>query len=111
MDFRDKSSGIARDAPDPFPDLAAARRPAPWPNAPWRGSPGLVSLLGPRLVVSGPMLDGPKPQFPASIAVSTPDDGRRAVAMLHSRGVDFIKLQSLVPRDAYFAIAKQILTG
>ncbi len=62
---------------------------------------------GPRLVVSGPMLDGPKPQFPASIAVSTPEDGRRAVAMLQGRGVDFIKLQSLVPRDAYFAIADE----
>jgi imidazolonepropionase-like amidohydrolase len=65
------------------------------------------ALLGPRLVVSGPMLDGPKPQFPASIAVATPDDGRRAVAMLQGRGVDFIKLQSLVPRDAYFAIAEE----
>ncbi|HEY1251822.1 MAG TPA: amidohydrolase family protein [Thermoanaerobaculia bacterium] len=62
---------------------------------------------GPRLVVSGPMLDGPKPQFPASIAVATPEDGRRAVAMLQGRGVDFIKLQSLVPRDAYFAIADE----
>ena len=63
--------------------------------------------IGPRLVVSGPMLDGPKPQFPASIAVATPEDGRRAVAMLQGRGVDFIKLQSLVPRDAYFAIADE----
>ena len=63
--------------------------------------------IGPRLVVSGPMLDGPKPQFPASIAVSTPEDGRRAVAMLQGRGVDFIKLQSFVPRDAYFAIADE----
>jgi imidazolonepropionase-like amidohydrolase len=65
------------------------------------------ALLGPRLVVSGPMLDGPKPQFPASIAIATPEDGRRAVAMLQGRGVDFIKLQSLVPRDAYFAIAEE----
>jgi imidazolonepropionase-like amidohydrolase len=63
--------------------------------------------IGPRLVVSGPMLDGPKPQFPASIAISTPEDGRKAVAMLQARGVDFIKLQSLVPRDAYFAIADE----
>jgi imidazolonepropionase-like amidohydrolase len=63
--------------------------------------------IGPRLVVSGPMLDGPKPQFPASIAVATPEDGRRAVAMLQGRGVDFIKLQSLVPREAYFAIADE----
>ena len=64
-------------------------------------------LLGPRLVVSGPMLDGPKSQFPASISIATPEDGRRAVAMLVARGVDFIKIQSYVPRDAYFAIAEE----
>lgn len=64
-------------------------------------------LLGPRMVVAGPMLDGPKTQFPASIAIATPEDGRRAVDMLKSRGVDFIKIQSFVPRDAYFAIADE----
>jgi imidazolonepropionase-like amidohydrolase len=64
-------------------------------------------LLGPRMVIAGPMLDGPKTQFPASIAITTPDDGRRAVAMLAGRGVDFIKIQSYVPRDAYFAIAEE----
>lgn len=64
-------------------------------------------LVGPRMVVSGPMLDGPKVSFAASIAISTPDDGRKAVAMLKSRGVDFIKVQSGVPRDAYFAIAAE----
>ena len=62
-------------------------------------------LLGPRMVVSGPMLDGPKSPYKASIAIATAEDGRRAVAMLKSRGVNFIKVQSLVPREAYFAIA------
>jgi len=64
-------------------------------------------MLGPRMVIAGPMLDGPKTQFPASIAIATPDDGRRAVQMLAARGVDFIKIQSYVPRDAYFAIADE----
>ncbi|MGB0035616.1 MAG: amidohydrolase family protein [Candidatus Acidiferrales bacterium] len=64
-------------------------------------------LLGPRMIIAGPMLDGPKTQFPASIAIATPEDGRRAVEMLKSRGVDFIKIQSYVPRDAYFAIAEE----
>jgi imidazolonepropionase-like amidohydrolase len=63
--------------------------------------------LGPRLVVAGPMLDGPKTQFPASLAIATPEDGRRAVRMLAGRGVDFIKIQSYVPREAYFAIADE----
>jgi imidazolonepropionase-like amidohydrolase len=64
-------------------------------------------LVGPRMVVSGPMLDGPRVSFKASIAITTPDDGRKAVDMLKSRGVDFIKVQSGVPRDAYFAIAAE----
>jgi imidazolonepropionase-like amidohydrolase len=64
-------------------------------------------LLGPRLVVSGPMLDGPKSQFPAALKIDTPDDGRRAVDTLKERGVDFIKIQSYVPREAYFAIADE----
>ncbi len=63
-------------------------------------------LLGPRIVVSGPMLDGPKTQFPSALPITTPESGRDAVAMLRRRGVDFIKIQSYVPRDAYFALAE-----
>jgi len=65
------------------------------------------TLIGPRIVMSGPMLDGPQPRFPASIAIKTPEDGRRAVDELKKRGADFIKLQSLIPRDAVFAIADE----
>jgi imidazolonepropionase-like amidohydrolase len=64
-------------------------------------------LVGPRMVVSGPMLDGPQVAFQASIAIATPEDGRKAVDMLESKGVDFIKIQSGVPREAYFAIAAE----
>ena len=64
-------------------------------------------LLGPRMVVSGPMLDGPKSTYKAVIPIATPADGRKAVDMLKSRGVDFIKVQSGVPREAYFAIAEE----
>jgi len=73
----------------------------------WRKEIGQGSLVGPRMVLSGPMLDGPKPRFPSSVAIATPDDGRRAVRDLAARGVDFIKLQSLIPRDAVFAIAEE----
>jgi hypothetical protein len=53
------------------------------------------------------MLDGPKPRFPSSIAIATPDDARRVVADLKRSGGDFIKLESLIPRDAVFAIADE----
>lgn len=64
-------------------------------------------VLGPRMVVSGPMLDGPKSPYKASLPIATPEAGRRAVDTLKAHGVDFIKVQSLVPRAAYFAIADE----
>lgn len=73
----------------------------------WRKEISAGTLIGPRIVMAGPMLDGPQPRFPSSIAIKTPDDGRRAVDDLKNRGVDFIKLQSLIPRDAVFAIADE----
>jgi len=63
--------------------------------------------LGPRMVVAGPMLDGPASSYRAAIAITTPESGRQAVDMLQNRGVDFIKVQSGVPRAAYFAIADE----
>lgn len=73
----------------------------------WRKEISAGTLIGPRIVMSGPMLDGPQPRFPSSIAIQTPEDGRRAVDDLKKRGADFIKLQSLVPREAVFAIADE----
>jgi imidazolonepropionase-like amidohydrolase len=73
----------------------------------WRKEISAGTLLGPRIVMSGPMLDGPQPRFPSSIAIKTPDDGRRAVDDMKKRGADFIKLQSLIPREAVFAIADE----
>src|SRR5580692_248643 len=73
----------------------------------WRNEIEGGRLIGPRILTSGPMLDGPKPRFPDSIAITTPEDGARAVDELKHRGVDFIKLQSLIPRDAVFAIAAE----
>jgi imidazolonepropionase-like amidohydrolase len=73
----------------------------------WRKEIAAGTLIGPRMVISGPMLDGPQPRFPSSIAIKTPEDGRRAVDDLKRRGADFIKLQSLIPREAVFAIAEE----
>ncbi len=65
-------------------------------------------LSGPRFVASGPIVDGPKPMFPSlSVAVGNAFEGRHMVGVLKERGVDFIKVYSLLPRDAYFAIADE----
>jgi imidazolonepropionase-like amidohydrolase len=73
----------------------------------WRKDISAGRMIGPRIVMSGPMLDGPQPRFPSAIAIKTPEDGRRAVKDLKQKGADFIKLQSLIPRDAVFAIAEE----
>ena len=59
----------------------------------------------PRIVAAGSILDGPEPVSPdISVAVSNPEDGTRAVQDLVSAGADFIKVYTLLPRDAFFAI-------
>src|ERR1051326_7944477 len=73
----------------------------------WRKEIAAGKLIGPRILTSGPMLDGPKPRFPSSLPILTSDDGRRAVDDLRRRGADFIKLQSLIPRDGVLAIANE----
>lgn len=73
----------------------------------WRNDIEAGQLVGPRILTSGPMFDGPKPRFPSSVAIATAEEGRRAVVDWKRRGADFIKLQSLIPRDAVFAIAEE----
>lgn len=65
-------------------------------------------IIGPNIVAGGPLLDGPNPIFPElSIAVSNETGARQAVRRLQSVGADFIKVYSLLPRDAYFAIGDE----
>ena len=73
----------------------------------WRSQIAAGTLLGPRMIIAGPMLDGPNPRFPSSAAVATAAEGRTVVDKLKAQGVDFIKIQSLVPRDGYFAAADE----
>jgi hypothetical protein len=63
--------------------------------------------LGPRLVIAGKIVDGPKPIWPGSLAVGTESEGRAAVHTLKAGGADFVKVYSLLPRAAYFAIADE----
>jgi imidazolonepropionase-like amidohydrolase len=73
----------------------------------WRSRMASGDLLGPRMFIAGPMLDGPVPAFPSSAPVKDAADGRRIVDELKANGADFIKIQSLVPRDGYFAAADE----
>src|ERR1700751_2687433 len=73
----------------------------------WRAQIAAGKLLGPRMVISGPMLDGPVPRFPSSAPVKDAADGKRVVDELQKSGADFIKMQSLIPGDGYFAAADE----
>src|SRR3984885_3130983 len=73
----------------------------------WRAKIAAGSLLGPQMIIAGPMLDGPGPPFPSSAPVANAADGRRVVDQLKSQGVDFIKIQSYIPREGYFAAADE----
>jgi imidazolonepropionase-like amidohydrolase len=72
-----------------------------------RDSVAAHQMVGPRVFAAGPMLDGPTTPYAAAIKVATADEARAAVRMLKERGVDQIKVQSLVPREAYFAISDE----
>jgi imidazolonepropionase-like amidohydrolase len=64
-------------------------------------------LLGPQIFFTGPYLDGDPPGYQPSIVVKTASEARSAVDQLAAEHVDFIKTQSVLSREAYFAIADE----
>src|SRR5262245_18720957 len=68
------------------------------------------TLLAPRMIIASTIVDGPKPIWPGSIAVSNEAEGRQAVIKLKRDGYDFCKVYSLLPRASYFAIAAEAKT-
>jgi hypothetical protein len=73
----------------------------------WRKEIEAGQLLGPHLLIPSPIVDGPKPVWPGSIAVANASEARRAVSEIKQSGADFVKVYSLLSRDAYFAIADE----
>lgn len=67
-------------------------------------------LAGPRLVLAGPMLRGPKSTTdasdPESLVVRTPQEGVEAVAALAALGVDFVKVHEDLSPATFLAIAQ-----
>src|SRR5687768_5702174 len=65
------------------------------------------TLLGPRFVSNGPIVDGPRPAQRGSVAIGSPDAARRAVDSLAAGGAEFIKVYNLLPRASYLAVVEQ----
>src|SRR5688572_13478739 len=77
-----------------------------WPTiTAWRGEIARGTLIGPRIVASGPYLEGGDVPIP-HLLVRTPADAQPAVDSLIRLGVDFIKVHSQLTRETYFAIAR-----
>lgn len=72
----------------------------------WRDEITAGTRIGPHIVRPGPYVDGPKPDAPYRLTVTTPAAARAAVRDLADQGVDFIKIHNALPRDAYFALAE-----
>ncbi len=79
-----------------------------WVNH-WRDEIKAGQLLGPRIQTCGPPVDG-QPSGDAKLpvlVVRTPNDAREAFDRLDNMDVDFVKVLSNVPRDAYFALIER----
>ncbi len=62
---------------------------------------------GPQIFFTGPYLDGNPPSFQPSVVVQNAAEAVAAVQTLKREGVDFIKVQSRLQPEAYYAIAEE----
>jgi imidazolonepropionase-like amidohydrolase len=68
----------------------------------WRREIAAGSLTGPRIMASGPYLEGGEIGIPHLLA-RTPDEARAAVDSLSRLGVDLVKLHGQLTRETWFA--------
>ena len=77
------------------------------PHLEWRRRIESGALVGPRMVLAGAIVDGPRPTWRGSIAAATPEQGRAAVRETKAEGYDFVKIYSSVPPAVLHAIADE----
>jgi imidazolonepropionase-like amidohydrolase len=73
----------------------------------WRDKIERGDLVGPRMVIASRIVDGPKPIWPGSATASDEAQGRAAVVEAKRAGADFVKVYSLLPREAFLGIADE----
>lgn len=62
---------------------------------------------GPRVVTNGVIVDGPQAVYAASARAGDARTAREIAVKARQYGLDFLKVYDFVPRDAYFALAKE----
>jgi imidazolonepropionase-like amidohydrolase len=73
----------------------------------WRNEVERGNQIGPHIIASGPIIDGPFFVDVLRVTVNTPSEARKAVDSLVALGVDFIKVHQQLSKDAYLAVADQ----
>jgi imidazolonepropionase-like amidohydrolase len=74
----------------------------------WRAQVVSGELLGPRMVISGPLLDGLNSAHPDhAVVVHDPAEARATVDSLKQAGVDFIKVFDNLRPEEYYAIVEE----
>jgi hypothetical protein len=72
----------------------------------WRGEIAKGQLVGPRIIASGPYLEGGDVPIP-HLTTRNAEEARVGVDSLVALGVDFIKVHSQLTAEAYFGIARR----
>lgn len=71
----------------------------------WRERIARGDLTGPRILTSGPKLDGPTGGWEGSIRLTEPDQVPQAIDSLEALGVDYVKIyDGTIPGDVYLEI-------
>jgi imidazolonepropionase-like amidohydrolase len=96
------ASGVTgiRDMASRFQDVADVRRPRD------------AGVIWPRIVLTGPGLDGIPPNLPGVpegvlLVITTPEQGRQIVDKLAAAHVDMVKVRNALSKETYYAIAEE----
>jgi len=74
----------------------------------WKENIANGKMTGPVIYGSGPIIDGPKPIWPGSVAINSTEQVPRVIDSLKNKlKVDFVKVYSLLQRADYFKIAEE----
>ncbi|THD69671.1 hypothetical protein E7Z59_04920 [Robertkochia marina] len=72
----------------------------------WRNSYKQDSLLCPKIVAAGPLLDGPDPMWDGSVGIKSADEVPKVVDSIMEAGADFLKVYSKLPADIFHALSQ-----
>ncbi|HTJ21791.1 MAG TPA: S8 family serine peptidase [Gemmatimonadaceae bacterium] len=73
----------------------------------WKEAVSSGQLLGPRIIASSAIFEGPPPMHAGSYTIHSPEEAREKVRLAKQHGVDFIKVYAQLSRESYLAIVDE----